>query len=540
MKTLKTAILISLLSVSFNSFADLNTGLIGYWSFDDCTAKDNSKNGNNGLINKAQNCVAGISGIDKALTFNGINNVVSIQNSPSLNNITNQLSTVTWVKFNDIHTTSYGYDWQSIINKSGFVSSYGLMLAFGISANPKILRFYHNGASLDITDYAWNDIKENQWYLIATIYDGTNAKIYIDRKLVSTNSVTGNIRTNTENLYIGKSVNNWYPYYLNADVSSIRIYNRALTNSEITALYQQVTKSIKNGVSSNTDQCINNANWCVHPAFTVLGVTKESDIPINLINTSYIVDGLIRTVNNGKVNITANLYNRGYADAILDIYDKQGNWTGFISLNGNRPETSIVGDIWDKWTTTYDSVTDEFSTFDPRDSGSSEKLTVGFSIPRGGYAVLSKNSPTALANTVLNTALAIFDEPEWIKPKGKDKAKLLAIFKNAVINKGIVTLLEKLTDATNRNDQEKADSIQKELTEKLFSVTYDVFVENSSLVINIIGDSKTKHFAKKAKKYFSPVSGLIESAEAIATGLSITGQWIDIAKANNDRAVYFK
>lgn len=242
------------------AFAGLTDGLVAYWSFDDCTAKDNSKNGNNGLINNAQNCVAGISGIDKALTFNGINNVVSIQNSPSLNNITNQLSTVTWVKFNDIHTTSYGYDWQSIINKSGFGSSYGLMLAFGVSANPKILRFYHNGASLDVTDYAWNDIKENQWYLIATIYDGTNTKIYIDGKLVSTNSVTGNIRTNTENLYIGKSVNNWYPYYLNADVSSIRIYNRALTNSEITALYQQVTKSIKNGVSSNTDQCTKEIN----------------------------------------------------------------------------------------------------------------------------------------------------------------------------------------------------------------------------------------------------------------------------------------
>jgi len=300
-------------------------------------------------------------------------------------------------------------------------------------------------------------------------------------------------------------------------------------------------KTIKKGVSSNTDICPTHLDWCANPTFDGgLGMISNSDIPINLINTSYIVDSFTRKESNGKATITANLYNRGYADAMLDVYDRQGNWTGFISLNGNRPETTIIGDIWDKWTTTYDSYFDEYSVFDPRDSAGVEKLAVTFSIPRGGYAVLSKNSSTALANTILNTALAIFDEPEWIKPKGNAKVKLLAIFANEAINEGLATLIGKLTDAVNRNDQEQAETLNKELTKKLFSITYNVFVNNSDLAIKIIGDNKTKRFAKKVKKYFSPVSGLIESAEVIATGLSVTGQWIDISKSNNGRAVYFK
>ena len=235
--------------------ADLNTGLVANYSFDDCTAKDNSGNGHDGTINGNPQCVDGSKG--KALTFNGIDNSVAIQNSPMLDKISNQLTTATWIKFNDLHTTSYGNDWQSIINKSAFVSSYGLMLSFGVDANPKILRFYLNGASAN-ADYNWNDVKEKQWYQIVTTYDGANAKIYVDGKLATSNPVSGNINVNDQDLYIGKSVNDWFGYYLNADVSDLRIYNRALSETEVKSLYNmgQLSGTV-NGVQKYSAVCKN-------------------------------------------------------------------------------------------------------------------------------------------------------------------------------------------------------------------------------------------------------------------------------------------
>ena len=79
-----------------------------------------------------------------------------------------------------------------------------------------------------------------------------------------------------------------------------------------------------------------------------------------------------------------------------------------------------------------------------------------------------------------------------------------------------------------------------EMTQKLSKITYKVFKENATEVINIIGDKAAQRFAKKAVKFFSPLGQLIGAAETVADELSITGQWIDIAKANNNRAVYFK
>ena len=76
MNVIKLLALAIILMLSSVAHATLNDGLVAYWSFDDCTARDNSGNGNNGITNNAQNCISGISGTDKSLTFNGINDFI--------------------------------------------------------------------------------------------------------------------------------------------------------------------------------------------------------------------------------------------------------------------------------------------------------------------------------------------------------------------------------------------------------------------------------------------------------------------------------
>ncbi|GIW67303.1 MAG: hypothetical protein KatS3mg096_171 [Candidatus Parcubacteria bacterium] len=53
---------------------DQAQGLVGYWSFDDCTAKDLSGNNNNGTLMNGPQCVDGKVG--KALSFDGVDDYV--------------------------------------------------------------------------------------------------------------------------------------------------------------------------------------------------------------------------------------------------------------------------------------------------------------------------------------------------------------------------------------------------------------------------------------------------------------------------------
>ena len=93
MKRIKAATLLGALLISGTTSADLKTGLIAHWSFDDCTAKDNSGNGHDGVINGNPQCGNSIKG--KTFSFDGIDDYIEIPNSPDLNS--NVITVSTWI-----------------------------------------------------------------------------------------------------------------------------------------------------------------------------------------------------------------------------------------------------------------------------------------------------------------------------------------------------------------------------------------------------------------------------------------------------------
>jgi len=86
MKKAKAAMLLGALMINGTAVADLNTGLVAYYCFDDETniGKDCSANGNNGSPTGQVNSVTGVKG--NAANFGGYNNPASIHipNSSSL------------------------------------------------------------------------------------------------------------------------------------------------------------------------------------------------------------------------------------------------------------------------------------------------------------------------------------------------------------------------------------------------------------------------------------------------------------------------
>ena len=80
----------------------------------------------------------------------------------------------------------------------------------------------------------------NTWYKLIYTYDGSQAKRYIGGKLVSTVTEGAAFTPNTSPLRIGKTGRTDYPYFFNGIIDEIRIYNTALTASQVKTLNTQL------------------------------------------------------------------------------------------------------------------------------------------------------------------------------------------------------------------------------------------------------------------------------------------------------------
>jgi len=202
--------------------AAVSAGLIAYYPFDG-NANDASGNGNDGVVTGTILTNDRFGNLNSAYSFNGIDDYIKVPNSRSIS-ISGNYTLAAWVKFNQLTRTTYGYDWQSIINKDTFTSgSYALMVK---TVGENIF-----GTGLTV----------NSWHYLTSVYDAGVAKtyFYLDGLLVNEQATSG-LTANSFDLWIGK--NNlsqggygWYP--MDGQLDEIRIYNRALTHTEIQQLY---------------------------------------------------------------------------------------------------------------------------------------------------------------------------------------------------------------------------------------------------------------------------------------------------------------
>jgi hypothetical protein len=160
--------------------------------------------------------------------FDGNDDWIEINSSStSVLNITSDKLTL--CAFVNYQTTS---DWQTIFYKdSGNSQGYQLFIndqnkiAFGVRTNTGFTRL--------ITPSA---LDQNSWKYITTTYDGSLMKIYIDGALITSTSKTGNITSSsTRNLWISYST--YLTEYFLGKISTMKIYNRSLTNDEILQNY---------------------------------------------------------------------------------------------------------------------------------------------------------------------------------------------------------------------------------------------------------------------------------------------------------------
>ena len=231
MKRIKAATLLGALLISGTTSADLKTGLIAHWSFDDCTAKDNSGNEHDGVIQNNPQCVTGVKG--KAFQFNGTNTLVhsAIQEKPS------SFTIAAW-----FYSTADGYSGTAEITHrvepSPIYSQWNLSWGTSIQGNEPN-RFF---SRLGFTDNSLQDsesdvLNKNSWYFGVVTYDNQKMSLFLNGIKIKEQAITKQPKYSTNDFYIGAAPewNNWFT----GNIDEVRIYNRALSDAEATALYQQ-------------------------------------------------------------------------------------------------------------------------------------------------------------------------------------------------------------------------------------------------------------------------------------------------------------
>lgn len=206
----------------FSSGAFGQTGLVAAYSFDEgtgTTAGDSSGNGNTGTIANATWAAAGKYG--KALSFNGTNARVSIPSSASLN-LTTGMTLEAWV-----NPSVSRASWGDIIWKAD-----ALYFLEGTSTNGGRPAGGAKNASGTWTDaYGPSALPVNTWTHLAATYDGSFVRLYVNGIQVTATARTGNLLSSTQPLFIGG--NTLYGYYFAGMIDDVRVYNRALTQTEI-------------------------------------------------------------------------------------------------------------------------------------------------------------------------------------------------------------------------------------------------------------------------------------------------------------------
>ena len=230
--TFLTAILIASISYAQIPSYVPTTGLVGWWPFNG-NANDESGNGNNGTVNGATLTSDRNGIVNKAYSFDGIDDYISYQAGNTMLNITSEFTICHWIKTTD--------NSGMLLSSSDFINSpYP-----GYSSGLNICNLGNGKYSGTVNSDCYganNTINDNQWHFLVLKLQSNTLYFYSDNVLINSISnanlplsFTGNRVLGCRNdLFMTSSAN------YSGLVDDLSIYSRALTQQEIKNLYDGV------------------------------------------------------------------------------------------------------------------------------------------------------------------------------------------------------------------------------------------------------------------------------------------------------------
>jgi len=204
--------------------------LIAHYTFEE-NANDLSGYDNHGNVIGAVLTTDRFGEENSAYEFDGSSSYISISNSFSLQSPTSELTQLAWV--NIYSWTGQGY-WVPVLMKSNSGdNAFQYRLSIGSNGVNTSINYWENAVTTPDT------INFNQWYMITSVLKNDTVKHYVNEKFVGSGTLTGPIMLDTKPLEIGRDTPGGVEYY-HGKIDDIRIYNRALTATEIDSIYDGV------------------------------------------------------------------------------------------------------------------------------------------------------------------------------------------------------------------------------------------------------------------------------------------------------------
>lgn len=204
-------------------------GLIAWYPFTG-NANDGSGNGNNGTVNGATLTSDRFGNTNSAYSFNGTSNFISVPNVAVQG--TSARTTSFWFKTNSVNG--------GMIIATGSGSNQN-----GATYNIRVLNegyLSFMGGNFTSCCYDYNptsglNVKDNNWHNGVVTFNSGTFKFYIDGILNSTFNIS--INTIGQSNFIGKSndIDIGNSSFFNGLIDDIGIWNRVLTDTEISTLY---------------------------------------------------------------------------------------------------------------------------------------------------------------------------------------------------------------------------------------------------------------------------------------------------------------
>ena len=256
-------------------------GLVGWWPFNG-NANDESGNGNNGTVNGATLTSDRFGTANNAYSFNGVNNFIQCPNQM----LTGSVSFSGWYKMSNFNTP--GNDMFFISNQSTSNDIYSSNIAFGFRSYQG--QYGHSTyVQTPLTGYyATNNLPTtNVWHHIFCVFEeGIYVRMYLDNQLVynNTNVITNSSQASFPLLFGGTGTSNFYFY--SGQLDDIAIWNRALTQQEITALYNGCPLSINSQPTNQNITINNNAQFAVSSSNPNATYQWQTDLGVGFQNLS--------------------------------------------------------------------------------------------------------------------------------------------------------------------------------------------------------------------------------------------------------------
>lgn len=269
-----------------------------------------------------------------AVIFNGEDSYATFGELPELTTITMEATII----INDFNMT-----YPNIFNN---VSATGTALYFAANHKPRF-RLYDGTTKVNVTSDETLDT--GVLHTITATYDGTTAKIYIDGMVTKSYAISNAvISPNTaKEMIIGRNPNT--DGWLNAKIYSARIYNRALTETEIK---QNMNADRISAKSASSD---------VNGTYTFISNKRLSNFTTDSITLTNGTKGTFTKVNDKKYNLNISgvaVSSTLGVDISENIFtDISGNNNNALTLSryrdGTGPSATITKDTSTSRTVTY-------------------------------------------------------------------------------------------------------------------------------------------------------------------------------------------